>query len=140
MRLFSLHILALALFSAPVFAASEDPLKDAPPAYRESLMAAMRAFTQRDFDMAKEQVKKADLAIDHWLKELAPSSELRKWFGHRADRWPEFQRRYRQELDNRPAEIDRLRALLHAGPVTLVYAARDEDHNNAVALRDYLDK
>lgn len=85
-------------------------------------------------------IKKADLTIDHWLKELAPSSELRKWFGHRTDRWQEFQRRYRRELDDRPAEIDRLRALLHAGPVTLVYAARDEDHNNAVALRDYLDK
>lgn len=84
-------------------------------------------------------IRKADLAVDHWLKELAPSAGLRKWFGHREDRWPEFQRKYCEELDGRPEEIARLRQLLDSGPVTLVYAAKDEQHNNAVALRDYLD-
>ena len=77
-------------------------------------------------------------ALDLWLKEIAPSPGLRKWFGHDPQRWPEFQRRYRAELaENEPA-VAQLRALLKAGPVTLLYGARDVEHNQAVALRDYL--
>ena len=83
-------------------------------------------------------VRKADAALDGWLKELAPSAELRKWFGHDPARWPEFQRRYADELSRRPEEIERLRALVRKGTVTLVFGARDEEHNDAVVLRDVL--
>lgn len=76
-------------------------------------------------------------AIDHWLKDVAPSTELRKWFGHDPARWAEFCRRYEAELAQNPA-VDELRAIAAKGPVTLVYGARDEVHNQAVVLRDYL--
>jgi uncharacterized protein YeaO (DUF488 family) len=81
-------------------------------------------------------VKKAEAAIDHWLKELSPSTELRKWFGHDPDRWQEFRRRYALELRRSPDQIDRLRDLARQGPITLVYAAHDQMHNDAVVLRD----
>lgn len=81
-------------------------------------------------------VRKADAALDGWLKELAPSTELRRWFGHDPVRWPEFQRRYTQEMRHHPEEIERLRALAGKGVVTLVFGARDEEHNDAVVLRD----
>ena len=83
-------------------------------------------------------VRKAEAAIDCWLKEIAPSSELRRWFGHDPSRWEEFRRRYRAELSARPELLDKLRALAEQGTLTLVYAARDEDHNQAVALRGML--
>jgi uncharacterized protein YeaO (DUF488 family) len=83
-------------------------------------------------------VKKADAAIDEWMKDLAPSTALRKWFGHDPARWPEFRRRYLKELDRHSEQLDRLRALARQGPVTLVYAAHDEAHNDAVVLRDFL--
>ena len=83
-------------------------------------------------------VRKAEAVIDCWLKEIAPSSELRRWFGHDPSRWEEFRRRYRAELSARPELLDRLRALAEQGTLTLVYAARDEDHNQAVALRGML--
>ncbi len=83
-------------------------------------------------------VKKADAAIDEWMKEIAPSAALRKWFGHDPARWPEFHRRYRKELDRHSEQLDRLRALARQGPVTLVYAARDEAHNDAVVLKEVL--
>lgn len=82
-------------------------------------------------------VRKADLADVLWLKDAAPSAELRKWFAHDPARWPEFRRRYFAELDANPA-VARLRALAEAGPLTLLYSARDEVHNQAAALRDYL--
>ena len=78
-------------------------------------------------------------AADVWLKEIAPSADLRKWFGHDPSRWKEFEARYRAELDKNGAAIDRLRELIDKGPVTLLYGAHDEAHNNAVALRAYLD-
>jgi uncharacterized protein YeaO (DUF488 family) len=78
-------------------------------------------------------------AVDVWLKEIAPSADLRKWFGHDPSRWKEFEARYRAELDKNGAAIDRLRELIDKGPVTLLYGAHDEAHNNAVALRAYLD-
>ena len=83
-------------------------------------------------------VRKADATIDRWLKEIAPSSELRRWFGHDPARWQEFQRRYRSELSTHQDLLSELRALAREGPLTLVYSARDEDHNDAVVLRDTL--
>ena len=83
-------------------------------------------------------IKKANANIDHWVKELAPSTELRKWFGHEPARWQEFRKRYAAELRQHGDEVDRLRDLARAGPITLVYAAHDEVHNDAVVLRDTL--
>ncbi|HMA70215.1 MAG TPA: DUF488 domain-containing protein [Xanthobacteraceae bacterium] len=83
-------------------------------------------------------IKKADAAIDEWMKELAPSTALRKWFGHDPARWHEFRRRYLKELQQQSEQIDRLRTLARQGPITLVFSARDEAHNDAVVLRDFM--
>jgi uncharacterized protein YeaO (DUF488 family) len=83
-------------------------------------------------------VKKTDAAIDEWMKEIAPTSELRKWFGHDPERWHEFRRRYRSEIRQHTEELDRLRALAQQGRITLVFSAHDETHNDAVVLRDLL--
>lgn len=83
-------------------------------------------------------VSKADAAIAEWLKELAPSTELRKWFGHDPDRWDEFRRRYAEEIRGHTELLAHLRDLARGGPVTLVYAAHDEIHNDAVVLRAVL--
>nr|WP_220789870.1 DUF488 domain-containing protein [Gluconacetobacter johannae] len=73
-----------------------------------------------------------------WLKEIAPSGELRKWFGHDPARWNDFQQRYRAELDANPSAVDRIVTLAGQGPVTLLYAAKDTQHNEAVVLAAYL--
>jgi len=83
-------------------------------------------------------VKKEDAAIDQWAKDLAPSTALRQWFGHDPERWPEFCRRYAAELRQQPEALAQLRALAQQQPVTLVFSAHDEAHNNAVALRAFL--
>jgi uncharacterized protein YeaO (DUF488 family) len=83
-------------------------------------------------------VKKTDAAIDEWMKEIAPSTTLRKWFGHDPARWSEFRRRYLKELNGHRAELDRLRKLARQGPLTLVFSAHDEAHNDAVVLRGLL--
>ncbi len=83
-------------------------------------------------------VSKEDLALDDWNKTLAPSDDLRKWFDHDPDKWDEFQRRYRQELDDCTGPVNELLKHVRNGRVTLVFGAKDEDHNNAEALRDYL--
>lgn len=83
-------------------------------------------------------VKKEALQLDGWLKEVAPSNELRRWFGHDPARWEEFQQRYAAELDAQPQNWQPLLAAARAGDLTLVYAARDEAHNDAVVLRGYL--
>jgi uncharacterized protein YeaO (DUF488 family) len=83
-------------------------------------------------------VKKANAAIDHWMKEIAPSTELRHWFGRDPARWQEFRHRYAQELKCHQEQIDQLRSLAKQGVITLIYAARDQDHNEAVVLRDFL--
>jgi uncharacterized protein YeaO (DUF488 family) len=83
-------------------------------------------------------VKKEALAADAWMKEVAPSTELRKWFGHEVEKWPEFQRRYTAELDGNPAAWQPLLAASRTGTVTLLFAAHDVDHNSAAVLRDYL--
>jgi uncharacterized protein YeaO (DUF488 family) len=72
------------------------------------------------------------------MKEIAPSTELRKWFGHDPARWEEFQRRYAEELRRNAEQVSQLRALARRGPVTLVYSAHDEAHNDAVVLRNLL--
>lgn len=78
--------------------------------------------------------------IDEWLREVAPSTGLRRWFGHDPDRWEEFRSRYRQELADSAEQIDRLLGRARRGRVTLVYGARDEKRNNAVVLREYLEE
>lgn len=83
-------------------------------------------------------VSKADAALDQWVKEIAPSTELRKWFGHDPARWDEFCRRYREELHRNTELLSQLRSLARQGPVTLVYSAHDEVHNDAIVLRDLL--
>lgn len=86
-------------------------------------------------------VSKDKAALDEWLKTVAPSTQLRKWFGHDPDKWDEFRRRYRAELaEPEQAEgMARLRELHAAGPLTLVFAAKDEAHNNAVVLKHLLE-
>ena len=83
-------------------------------------------------------VKKETLALDQWMKELAPSTELRQWFGHDPALWTEFRARYVAELGPHAEQIEALRALARKGTVTLVYGAHDEAHNNAVVLRELL--
>jgi uncharacterized protein YeaO (DUF488 family) len=76
--------------------------------------------------------------VDHWFKEIAPSAELRRWFAHRPERWPEFRRRYCAELDRNPDGVAELRQAIGRRTATLLYAARDVEHNNARALQEYL--
>lgn len=77
-------------------------------------------------------------AIDLWLKEVAPSPELRTWFSHDISKWTEFNRRYRSELDSKTRHIETLVQKSREGAVTLVYGARDEEHNGAVVLRNII--
>ncbi|MEE8727314.1 MAG: DUF488 domain-containing protein [Bifidobacterium thermacidophilum] len=82
---------------------------------------------------------KQSARVDVWLKDIAPSKNLRTWFGHIPERFDEFAARYRAELDTNPEAVSRLRGLISDHPrVTLLYGAKDNEHNNAVVLRDYL--
>ncbi len=83
-------------------------------------------------------LSKERAAVDLWLKEIAPSPELRRWFGHDPDKWEEFQKRYWAELAANPDALAELRRKVREWPVTFVYAARDEQHNGALALKEYL--
>ena len=83
-------------------------------------------------------VTKLNAAVDIWVKDLAPSTELRQWFGHEPERWLEFRQRYTEEVRGHHDDLKRLRALAQQGVVTLVYSAHDELHNDAVVLRDLL--
>ena len=83
-------------------------------------------------------IRKEALALHEWRKEVAPSTKLRKWFGHRVERWEEFRRRYRRELDANPVGWEPILDASRRGTVTLLYSARDASHNSAVVLRDYL--
>lgn len=83
-------------------------------------------------------IRKEELQDVVWLKEIAPSTELRRWFGHKPERWAEFRKRYRSELDKSPEAVAKLLRLAKKSHVTLLYSARDTEHNQAVALRDYL--
>jgi uncharacterized protein YeaO (DUF488 family) len=83
-------------------------------------------------------VKKISLHLDGWLKDVAPSHALRRWFGHDSVKWPEFRRRYFAELDANPKAWQPLVQAARRGSVELLYSSRNTEHNNAVALRDYL--
>lgn len=84
-------------------------------------------------------VSKSTARIDLWLKEIAPSTALRKWFGHDPSKWTKFRDRYFKELDNNPEVVEQLRAYVDQGMVTLVYGAKDKEHNDAIALKEYLE-
>ena len=83
-------------------------------------------------------IRKDELHLDGWNKEVAPSNELRSWFGHEPGRWEDFNRRYFNELDKNPAAWQPILKMARSGNVTLLHAARDREHNNAVALATYL--
>lgn len=87
-------------------------------------------------------IRKDSLHLDLWLRDLGPSNELRHWFGHQPERWDEFRRRYREELrqDEQQTLLDQLAALSRQGPLTLLYSARDERHNQAVVVREALEE
>jgi len=84
-------------------------------------------------------VKKEQLSLHAWLRDVAPSDELRKWFGHDPAKWEEFKKRYFVELDGKPEALKSLLETVRDGNVTLLYAAQDKEHNNAVALKAYLE-
>jgi uncharacterized protein YeaO (DUF488 family) len=85
-------------------------------------------------------VKKTALRIDGWLKDVAPSTTLRQWFNHDPNNWDEFQRRYRRELDANPDALKPILVAARRGTVTLVYSSHDSLHNNAVALKKYVEE
>ena len=85
-------------------------------------------------------IAKADAALDLWMKDIAPSTELRKWYNHQPERWETFQEKYQQELRGKQEPVDQLLDICRQGPVTFVFAARDEQRNSAVVLRDFLRK
>jgi uncharacterized protein YeaO (DUF488 family) len=82
---------------------------------------------------------KSSARIDLWLKELAPSTALRNWFSHDPSRWDSFRARYLRELEKHPEAVQQLDEHLRRGAVTLVFAAKDTEHNNAVALKEYIE-
>jgi uncharacterized protein YeaO (DUF488 family) len=84
-------------------------------------------------------LRKDEVVVDEWMKEIAPSNELRKWFGHDPARWEEFKKRYRQELEEKNELLEGLRRDALRGTVTILYAAKDVEHNNGVALKEFLD-
>jgi uncharacterized protein YeaO (DUF488 family) len=83
-------------------------------------------------------VRRDALRLSDWLPDVGPSRELRKWFGHEPEKWDDFRRRYFAELDRHPEAWQALRDAAAVGDITLLYSSRDEEHNNAVALREYL--
>jgi uncharacterized protein YeaO (DUF488 family) len=85
-------------------------------------------------------VSKVAAHVDRWLKEVAPSTGLRRWFGHDPSRWTEFRTRYFAELELRADAIAELRALIAENPVTFVYAAKDPEHTHALALKDFVER
>lgn len=85
-------------------------------------------------------MKKEDAELDMWMKDIAPSHDLRKWYGHDTGNWEEFKKRYFEELENHDEEVKKLLAKADGGEVTLLYAAKDEEHNNAIVLKEFLKK
>ena len=83
---------------------------------------------------------KEKASIDLWLKDIAPSTELRKWFGHDPEKWNEFRKKYLQELKNNKEQVSILYEQLKKGVVTLVYGAKDEEHNEALVLKEWLNR
>jgi len=85
-------------------------------------------------------VSKEKANIDLWMKEIAPSTELRKWYSHDVEKWPEFEKRYKQELKENRDPIAELKSIVREKDVTFIYAAHDEEHNSAVVLKEYIGK
>jgi uncharacterized protein YeaO (DUF488 family) len=85
-------------------------------------------------------IAKDDLRIDAWLKDVAPSAGLRKWFRHDPAKWDEFKRRYAGELEQHSDALEQLMKIARTGRVTLVFSARDTEHNNAVVLKEHLER
>jgi uncharacterized protein YeaO (DUF488 family) len=85
-------------------------------------------------------VKKTSLHLDGWFKDAAPSTELRKWFSHDPEKWEEFRRRYWAELDRAPGAWEQILQATRENTVTLLYSSHDTEHNNAVALKEYLER
>lgn len=85
-------------------------------------------------------LSKEEAAVDVWLKEIAPSNELRKWFSHDPAKWPEFEKRYLAELQRDPNSLSQLKGIVHQGKATLLYGAKDEEHNQAVVLQKLLER
>jgi uncharacterized protein YeaO (DUF488 family) len=85
-------------------------------------------------------VSKKDAALDLWLKDVAPSAELRTWFAHDPAKWQQFRKRYWAELERNKEAVDALKQHVKKGTATFVYAARDEEHNSAVVLKEFLEK
>ena len=85
-------------------------------------------------------ISKEEAKLDEWLQDIAPSTELRKWFDHQEERFPEFSKRYKAELDLKKTEIEKLKAVAEKRPITLLYSAKNEEFNQAIVLRDYLNK
>jgi uncharacterized protein YeaO (DUF488 family) len=104
-------------------------------AYDDALPEGRRFLVDRVWPRG---VRKEDLGHPTWLKEAAPSAELRRWFGHDPERWEEFRRRYTAELDARPEAWQPLLDAARAGDVVLLFGAKDTERNNAVVLRDHL--
>ena len=85
-------------------------------------------------------LSKQDAAVDIWLKDIAPSPALRRWFGHDPAKWTEFQRRYRNELEKNPSAVEELKRQIGQADTTLLYAAKDVDHNHAIVLQRFIGK
>jgi uncharacterized protein YeaO (DUF488 family) len=85
-------------------------------------------------------IKKEDARIDEWLRDIAPSAQLRKWFSHEPSKWAEFKKRYREELKDKRELIDRLRSEAENGTLTLLYSAKDREHNNAIVLKEVIEE
>ena len=133
----------------PVSADAPRPLHPprTPTAPAATLVQLKRAYTPAAADdgtrvlvdrLWPRGVSKDHAAVDLWMKDLAPSTALRQWFNHDPARWAGFQARYAAEVLQQPALFQQLRGLAQQGRITLVYAARDTDHNEAVVLRNLL--
>lgn len=85
-------------------------------------------------------IRKEDAKVDAWLKDIAPTEELRKWFSHDPAKWQEFRRRYRRELETKTGEKERLKTEAIKGTLTLLFAAKDVEHNNAVVLKEVIEE
>ncbi len=83
-------------------------------------------------------LKKSDALFDEWLKEISPSNELRKWFGHDPAKWEEFKKRYKKELGDKKEMLDKLKKEAKHQKITLLYSAKETEHNNAVAMKEFL--
>lgn len=85
-------------------------------------------------------VSKEKASVDLWIKDVGPSTELRKWYSHDVEKWKEFKKRYTQELKDKVDLLEEIKTHAKKGKVTFVYAAHDEEHNSALVLKDYLEK